>query len=84
MIKRSQLIQRLAIKNPNIKFEDINFIINESFDFIGSELQKGNRIEIRGFGSFELREKAVVSKIIKSGVKKRKFVHYKQSSVINN
>lgn len=81
MSTKSQLIHRLAENNPNILPEDIEYMVSECFYYIASNLEKKNRIEIRGFGSFEIREKNVVSSIVKNNKSLRNVVHYKQSSI---
>jgi len=53
-INRSDLIRKMALKyniNPNIAETVVKTII----DTMASHLIKSKRIEIRGFGSFELR-----------------------------
>lgn len=52
---KSDLIEQLsaAIKLPKGKAE---LIVNVIFDSMIAALQQGERIEIRGFGSFEVRE----------------------------
>lgn len=54
-ITKSDLIEQLsaAVKLPKGKAE---LIINVIFDSMIAALQEGERIEIRGFGSFEVRE----------------------------
>ncbi len=54
MIK-SELIQRVAAKQNCLSLEDIEHSINHIFDYLCQSLAGGQRIEIRGFGSFSLR-----------------------------
>ncbi|QLB12530.1 integration host factor subunit beta [Bisgaardia hudsonensis] len=51
---KSELIERLAIKNPNISAKDVENIVKEILEHMSSTLEDGNRIEVRGFGSFSL------------------------------
>ena len=81
MSTRSELINKLVLRNPEISGEDMHYIVSECFDYIGLELAKENRVEIRGFGSFEVNKKRVVSSISKAGSVMRNVVHYKQSSL---
>jgi len=84
MSTRSELITKLMQKNPEISKEDMAYIVSQSFDYIASELKKQNRVEIRGFGSFDVSEKKVVSSLAKNSGAIRKVVHYKQSSAFAN
>lgn len=52
---RSDLIEKLAIEK-NISNTVAESIVLEIFGSMTDTLVSGNRIEIRGFGSFEIRE----------------------------
>jgi integration host factor subunit beta len=54
-MNKSGLIKALAEKN-GLKDKEAADIINMIFDGFTSTLKKGGRIEIRGFGSFTVRE----------------------------
>ena len=83
MTIRSELIDILTKKNPAISGDDMSYILSKTFDYIASELAEQNRVEIRGFGTFEVKEKRVVSSIARDSGAMRKVVHYKQSSVFD-
>jgi integration host factor subunit beta len=51
---RSELIQRLAEQFPQLTLKDIDLTIRTILDELSKSLAKGNRAEIRGFGSFTL------------------------------
>ena len=51
---KSELIERLAEKNQHIQGKDVEIFIKEILEKMAQTLQKGDRIEIRGFGSFSL------------------------------
>jgi integration host factor subunit beta len=51
MIK-SELVQRLAAANPHLFQRDIELIVNTVFDEIIDALSEGDRVELRGFGTF--------------------------------
>lgn len=53
MIK-SELINKIASKLPTLSEKDIELGINQILKTITNALCKGDRIEIRGFGSFSL------------------------------
>ena len=52
---RSDLVERLAVEK-NISNAVAERIVTEVFKSMTETLVSGNRIEIRGFGSFEVRE----------------------------
>lgn len=54
-ITKSQLTTKIAQKLSHWSEKDVELGINKIFDYMASSLSKGNRIEIRGFGSFSLR-----------------------------
>lgn len=56
MIK-SELIQRISQKYPHLYHRDVERIINRIFDEITGSLAKGNRIELRGFGAFSVKQR---------------------------
>jgi integration host factor subunit beta len=52
---RSDLIERLALSS-RLPMHKAESVIHELFGSMTDTLIAGNRIEIRGFGSFEIRE----------------------------
>ena len=54
---KSELIARLAEKNPTLYHRDIEKLVNTVFDTITTALVEGNRVELRGFGAFSIRER---------------------------
>ena len=56
MIK-SELVQKIAEKNPHLYHRDIERIVNTVLDQIISALKEGDRVELRGFGAFSLRQR---------------------------
>ncbi len=56
MIK-SELIQLIAQKNPHLYHRDVERIINTVFDHITDALANGDRVELRGFGAFSVKER---------------------------
>ena len=51
---RSDLIAALATRFPKLVAKDAEISVKEILDAIGQSLSQGDRIEIRGFGSFGL------------------------------
>ena len=52
---RSKLIKQLADAHTNLFLKDIELCIHEIINCMTHSLCRGQRIEIRGFGSFRLR-----------------------------
>ncbi len=56
MIK-SELIQKISEENPHLYQRDVERIINTVFGEIGGALARGDRVELRGFGAFSVKER---------------------------
>lgn len=54
-MNKSDLINAVAERLPTLAFRDVEIIVNNIFDSMTGALVQGGRIEIRGFGSFEVR-----------------------------
>lgn len=52
---KSKLIEQLMESNDILNKRDAESIVNTIFDSIGDALVAGERVEIRGFGSFTVR-----------------------------
>ncbi|MEW9796960.1 integration host factor subunit beta [Alteromonas sp. CYL-A6] len=55
---KSELIERLADQASHIPAKELEAAIKEILEQMAQTLQKGDRIEIRGFGSFSLHYRA--------------------------
>lgn len=55
---KSELIQRLAEANPHLYQRDVERIVTTIFDEITDALANGDRVELRGFGAFSVKERA--------------------------
>ena len=51
---KSELIARLAARFPQLIAKDADFAVKMILDAMSEALVRGDRIEIRGFGSFAL------------------------------
>ena len=56
MIK-SELVQRIAVRNPHLYLRDVEKIVNAILDEITSALSRGDRVELRGFGAFSVKHR---------------------------
>ncbi len=55
---KSELIERLASKQTQLSFKDIELVVKTTLGHMAQTLAEGERIEIRGFGSFSLHYRA--------------------------
>ena len=79
---KSDLIARLAERFPQLVAKDADFAVKMILDAMSEALAKGDRIEIRGFGSFSLNYRPPrVGRNPKSGdkvsVPEKKVPHFK-------
>ncbi len=54
---KSELIQRLAEANPHLYQRDVERIVTTIFEEITMALAQGDRVELRGFGAFSIKER---------------------------
>ena len=53
-ITRSELIESLVEKQPHLAHKDVELAVKAILDSMAGAFEQGERIEIRGFGSFSL------------------------------
>ncbi len=51
---KSELIERITARHPELSNRDIELAVKTILDTMSQALSQGDRIEIRGFGSFSL------------------------------
>lgn len=56
MIK-SELVQKIAEQNPQLYQRDVENIVNAILGEIVGALARGDRVELRGFGAFSVKER---------------------------
>ncbi len=56
MIK-SELIRRIAERNPHLYQRDVENIVKAILDEITAALSRGDRVELRGFGAFSVKKR---------------------------
>ena len=54
---KSELIARLAARNPHLYQRDVERIVATVFDEISKALATGHRVELRGFGAFSVKKR---------------------------
>jgi len=55
---KSELIERLAARQTQLSLKDVELVVKSIIEHMAQSLAKGERIEIRGFGSFSLHYRA--------------------------
>jgi integration host factor subunit beta len=56
MIK-SELIAKLAAENPHLTQRDVERVVSAILDRMIQALERGGRVELRGFGAFSVRSR---------------------------
>lgn len=54
---KSELVDQLSTNAGSLNKKEAELIVNTIFTSIGDALVSGDRVEIRGFGSFSIRER---------------------------
>jgi integration host factor subunit beta len=54
---KSDLIKRLADANPHLFLRDVERIVSTVFEEVTQALVRGDRVELRGFGAFSVRQR---------------------------
>lgn len=54
-MNKSDLIETITTKIPSLSRKEVEVIVEAVFDKMTAALREGDRIEIRGFGTFEVR-----------------------------
>ena len=54
---KSELILRLAERNPHLSQRDVERIVATVFDEISAALARSQRVELRGFGAFSVKKR---------------------------
>ncbi len=54
---KSELIQTIVEQNPHLYLRDVERIVGTVFEEISGALASGDRVELRGFGAFSVRQR---------------------------
>ena len=54
---KSELVERVAAQNPHLYARDLEQVVNAILGEIVTALSRGDRVEIRGFGVFSIRNR---------------------------
>jgi integration host factor subunit beta len=56
-MKRSELIENIALKHKDLEYKDAVNVVDAMFAEISNCLKRGYRVELRGFGVFSAKER---------------------------
>ena len=87
-MNKSDIIN-LVSENNNLSLSDIEYSVKKIIDYMSSNLYQGDRIEIRGFGTFSLHtHQSRIARNPKTGDKialeRRNTVHFKPSKELKS
>jgi integration host factor subunit beta len=87
-VNKSDIINLVSDKN-NLELSDVEYSVKKIIDYMGANLYQGNRIEIRGFGTFSLHtHQSRIARNPKTGDKialeRRNTVHFKPSKELKS
>jgi integration host factor subunit beta len=54
---RSELVEALAEKNKNLLATDVEKVVDVILEEVAKALERGDRVELRGFGAFSVRKR---------------------------
>jgi len=88
-IVKSKLLKQLSDSYPNFLKKDLEKFLNIFLEEIKYTLKRGERVELRGFGSWSTRtQKARISRNPKTGEKvhtsEKKTIHFKMAKEMFN
>ncbi|MEN2986059.1 MAG: HU family DNA-binding protein [Thermodesulfovibrionaceae bacterium] len=86
-MKKSELIERVSDKMKDLSKKQVEIIVDMIFDQMKEALKKGEKIEIRGFGNFKIRQRPERNaRNPKTGenikVPPQKVIHFKMSKLL--
>jgi len=89
IFNKSELISKLSTKFKSFTLSDMDYSVKKIIDHMSKSLYSGERIEIRGFGTFSLHEhNSRTARNPKTGelvaLQKRYTVHFKPSKELKN
>ncbi|MCZ2327942.1 integration host factor subunit beta [Bartonella sp. F02] len=58
---KSELVQIITRQNPHLFQRDVENIVNAIFEEISEALANGDRVELRGFGAFSVKNRSARS-----------------------
>lgn len=86
-MKKSELIERVSEKMKDLSKKQIEIIVDMIFEHMKEALNRGEKIEIRGFGNFKVKQRPERNaRNPKTGeqikVPAQKVIHFKMSKLL--
>jgi integration host factor subunit beta len=87
-VTKSELVAGLRADYPHLRQEDVELIVATIFDQIAGALARGDRVELRGFGAFTVKQrKARTGRNPRTGervpVSEKVFPYFRTSGVLH-
>tara|TARA_Y100000591_G_C21757969_1_gene658493 strand:- start:345 stop:623 length:279 start_codon:yes stop_codon:yes gene_type:complete len=88
-MQKSDLLEKLTTENPNFSYSDSKISLDSLINKLSNSLSEKQRIEIRGFGAFSIRErKPIRGRNPKSGkaieFDSRSIIYFRPSKLLKN
>lgn len=88
-MKKSDLIEKVSTKIEYLTKKQVETIVDMVFEHMKDKLSKGEKIELRGFGNFKVKERnARLARNPKTGetveVPPQKSIHFKMSKALKD
>ncbi len=88
-MKKSDLIEKVSAKIEYLTKKQVETIVDMVFEYMKDKLSKGEKIELRGFGNFKVKERnARIARNPKTGetveVPPQKSIHFKMSKALKD
>ena len=88
-MQKSDLLEKLTTENPNFSYSDSKISLDSLINKLSNSLSEKQRIEIRGFGAFSIRErKPIRGRNPKSGkaieLDSRSIIYFRPSKLLKN
>lgn len=88
-MKKTDLIEKVSGKIEYLTKKQVETIVDMIFEYMKDNLTKGEKIELRGFGNFKVKERnARIARNPKTGEKvevpQKKSIHFKMSKALKD
>lgn len=86
-MRKSDLVDLLARDYPNLEKEAVRMVVDRTFEELVGSLKKGKRVEIRGFGIFQVKSRdsrsvKIPNRPVAFKIPPRRMLTFKASSLL--